>query len=820
MKHAIAAFSLFLLMLICPVDGRCAASSGSWYVYPSFANPPQKVIDTDHIVYFTSGGSLFSFDKKNNETYSYTTQNKLTDTDITDIYYNHQRHYLVVCYASGNIDLLYDDGTMKNLSDISDSSIPAPLTIKDVCFDGNDIYVATVFGIVKFNEQRGEVVTSGNYGKPINAVAVMGDWLVVHYENSMRRAPKTSLLSDSNVFSPMYGSVAPIEMWADTDESLIVLINESNGMLSRHSVSPATGSLKSRKILTANHSKRPAYTCRSSSGDVYYMADNKLYSLTSSPTDPDDISEMFITDLPEDICGGAVGTCEGGNSVWSLTRDGLGNYAFDGEGGITVMMDRYKPEGISVSLVRYFYPSKDEKRLYIQNSGITNYRFGGSTRGLEYAQTATMLDLVTGEYEDVTAYPVEGQVPVVINQQKTKGLYAISPVGITEDPNDRDVRFVGTADDGIYKVRGTTVVGRYGHTNSPLLLNDNRDIFYACQFDNYGNLWTMMNTMSYTNSPIAILPADKVKLNPDQVTEHDWIHPDLLSIGYLGGQDVRFLFCRKSTLVVVVSTGSRILVWDHRGTGNDFSDDRYVYLGNTITDQDGNVFSNYYKTALCEDNNGNIWVGTDEGIIEINPAKVFQTNPTFTHVKLPRNDGTNLADYLLGSDFSVDISVDAANRKWIATSTSGVFCVSPNGDEIIHNFNTENSPLPTNVINCIYADKNTGTIYIGTDHAMFSYSSDASAPRDNYDDMLIYPNPVRPETRGHVTISGLMDNSLVKIADASGNVIYQGRSEGGSMSWNVCNSAGVRVPTGVYYVFVSQNTSGSSGAVGKIMVVN
>jgi hypothetical protein len=70
-------------------------------------------------------------------------------------------------------------------------------------------------------------------------------------------------------------------------------------------------------------------------------------------------------------------------------------------------------------------------------------------------------------------------------------------------------------------------------------------------------------------------------------------------------------------------------------------------------------------------------------------------------------------------------------------------------------------------------------------------------------------------------VTGLMDNSLVKIADANGNVFHQGRSEGGMFVWDGCNSAGERVKTGVYYVLASQNATGSASAcVTKIMVIN
>lgn len=72
-----------------------------------------------------------------------------------------------------------------------------------------------------------------------------------------------------------------------------------------------------------------------------------------------------------------------------------------------------------------------------------------------------------------------------------------------------------------------------------------------------------------------------------------------------------------------------------------------------------------------------------------------------------------------------------------------------------------------------------------------------------------------------MNITGLMDKSLVKITDASGAVVYQGRSEGGRFVWNVSNASGSRVRSGVYYVMVSQNATGSSSAaVAKIMVIN
>jgi flagellar hook assembly protein FlgD len=121
----------------------------------------------------------------------------------------------------------------------------------------------------------------------------------------------------------------------------------------------------------------------------------------------------------------------------------------------------------------------------------------------------------------------------------------------------------------------------------------------------------------------------------------------------------------------------------------------------------------------------------------------------------------------------------------------------------------------------VFCDKLSNTVYFGTAQGLVSYSGTAMAASEDYSDVYAYPNPVKPDYTGWITIKGLMDNSLVKITDAMGNLVYETKSEGGMVVWDGCNSTGSRVSTGVYYVFASQNESGTtSGAVTKILVVN
>jgi flagellar hook assembly protein FlgD len=111
-------------------------------------------------------------------------------------------------------------------------------------------------------------------------------------------------------------------------------------------------------------------------------------------------------------------------------------------------------------------------------------------------------------------------------------------------------------------------------------------------------------------------------------------------------------------------------------------------------------------------------------------------------------------------------------------------------------------------------------VYIGYTGGLITYRSTTSPAQSDYSAVLAYPNPVRPDYTGYITVSGLMENSLVKIADASGNVVFQTRSSGGMAVWDGCNADGSRVNTGVYFVLASQNENdNATSVVTKILVV-
>ena len=109
-----------------------------------------------------------------------------------------------------------------------------------------------------------------------------------------------------------------------------------------------------------------------------------------------------------------------------------------------------------------------------------------------------------------------------------------------------------------------------------------------------------------------------------------------------------------------------------------------------------------------------------------------------------------------------------------------------------------------------------------TDSGMAEYFLPASGVSGSDVEARAYPNPVRPDYAGYVTIDGIPDGSLVKISDARGNLVKElGHAAGGEVKWDVTDLSFRRVGSGVYFILTSADeNSGSVASVGKILVVN
>ena len=77
---------------------------------------------------------------------------------------------------------------------------------------------------------------------------------------------------------------------------------------------------------------------------------------------------------------------------------------------------------------------------------------------------------------------------------------------------------------------------------------------------------------------------------------------------------------------------------------------------------------------------------------------------------------TEQGEFVRAQGLEVPINtVDAANRKWIGTEANGAYLISADGQEMIHHFMVEDSPILSNNVQSIAVHPETGEVVFGTD---------------------------------------------------------------------------------------------------------
>lgn len=385
---------------------------------------------------------------------------------------------------------------------------------------------------------------------------------------------------------------------------------------------------------------------------------------------------------------------------------------------------------------------------------------------------------------------------------------------LVQDPADANHHFASPYRTGLYEYRDGKFVGLYNKNNSPLQdiiekgvsLGDNYTSATALKFDAEGNLW-MANQQTDTIIRILTPQGQWHKLYYDDIALTPTVYDYLFT-----SSGVNFLCSHRMT-------NRGFFGFTTNGTLNTTRDDNHL-LRQTLTNSDGTSRTPDQFYCMTEDLDGQVWCGTNLGLYVIdNPTQFFEDDFRFTQIKIARNDGTGLADYLLADVPITCIAVDGANRKWIGTSGSGLFLVSADGQEQIHQFQAKNSPLLSDNIQCLAIHPTTGLVMIGTDMGLCGYMSDASQALEalDADNVTAYPNPVGPEYNGLVTIDGLTQDAEIKICSSTGQLIHRGISNGGRYTWNLRTQNGRRVGSGVYQVIA--NTSNGKKAIVKRIVV-
>ena len=750
-----------------------AAQNNKWTTYLAYSEAA-GVAETNERVYVVANGALYSYGKSDKEIILYSKQNGLSDTDISLIKYNPDHRMLIIIYSNGNIDLYSEDG-INNMPFLKNATNIQSKSVNDIYFNGRFAYLSTDFGIVVVNLERKEIADTYRLNKSVNSICIMGDKIIASTDEGLMHAALKDNLLDASVWTKRPLSIEGLNN-SDTISRICLFDNHLVICVDGDGLYYESPEGETKRLIQQVYMKDVTVQ----SGEmIAYTRDNRIYIYS-------DINKYIS------VRTGSV------NGVASLKGDGKYWIASDVSGLVGIERGSDNNFNTIVSDIIINSPKRNFNTFMTIFDNRKLLIAGGDRASARSWRPGTLMI-----YEDEEWYNFD---EMIANREIIKliGEYSRDYMGVAVDPDDENHYYIATYGEGVIELKDNEFVKLHNMDNSTLTATDGIDKNYvrvgSVCFDKNKNLWAM-NCL--TQNPINVLKANG-----------EWVSLYYAPINKADKIDKMLITSKGHKWVNVPYDNPGIFVLDDNNTIDNTSDDRYNYFRTFKDAQNNNIPASEYL-CMAEDKSGTIWIGTNIGPIRCtSPADAIERPESLKCSRLAR-DGEY---YFLSGESVTAIAVDVDNQKWIGTASQGVFLINADGSETIYNFNEDNSPLLSNTINSIAINDETGEVFFGTNNGLISYKSGVKNGVSAFSDVYAFPNPVRPEFNDKVTITGLKNNTNVKITDINGHLIYQGRAIGSQMEWNCRNISGNRVATGIYLVLAATQDA-SESVVTKIAVV-
>ena len=772
-------FTLLLLFIVTKFSAQIA--TGQWRLHVNAANAFDVCFGNNKVLAAFENGVL-EYDNNYHETTEWNKINHLSEVLVTSVVFDSTSNAFWIGYANGNMDKL-DGSTIYNFPSLKLASIMGDKKIVKFISKGKYLYAATLFGILKIDPVRMEVLDT--YYPPLNG-RKLNDF--TFHNDSIY------VLSDTNLFviaskHPLIAN--PLNWKIDQrikkrDVSVFKYITPFLNTLYVASVHPVYGkdsifSLQKDKLMEMNSTlfsndvEIAAIQARQSQFTVCIYNNVCFYDTSFHRTEILYNYTFNPTTRPQKIAFG-------GGSYWVA----------DNENGLVKWQDNYHNSHIAMTGPgkRSFFSADCQKGKMAFSGGI--------------------LQKAAVSFNRTGAYTFENETWTMFNQwnQKrwlNKNIWDISSVAINPI-NPNQIAFGSFSEVPLSVINtGKEIDTTYTFTNSPLQKYALGDNGWTCvsdvKYDLDENLWVLN---AFTNTPLKMLD----KSGKWHTFETGGASKNVFNRKLIIDNQNNKWFTVYGTGLVGFSDG---------GTLDDASDDLFRVVNDGFT---SGALPSKEVTALAMDFNNQLWIGTDNGFcILYNAGSILskeQKSFAAQRIKL-RFEGN--VEYMLGKTAISDIEVDGGNRKWIATASAGLFLLSPDGSEILASYSKDNSPLISNTILDLKLNHQTGELYIITEEGLVSFRTDASQGDNTYENTLVFPNPLKPEHTYGVTIQGIAYDSDVRFTDAGGNLVYKTTSNGGTAHWDGKILSGERVKAGVYFIWTAPN-EGEGRKVGEFVVIN
>ena len=758
-----------LLWLASAAPAAAQTAIGRWRDCPDLTRIHSVVAAGDRI-YGAGQAGILCFDVADRTLSTLSRSSGLSDAGISFLAFDSATRCLLVIYNNSNIDLLAGS-RIYNLSDIKRSEAFSYKEIYGVAFADSAAYLATGFGVVVVDLRRREIRETwllGDGGSPsaVYALAFSPDSIYAATAAGIKRLAR----------SEPFPSIA--DRWvADTRLAGTVVdrlaFDGRRLWAAGYTIDPGLHDVYVLDSADTHHLHNGILaSLRSAAGYTTVCLNDTVFVYDTALSLPDTLVSYTWGPLKaNDAVAADDGTIWTGNS-W----DGITGLHPDGTD------ETHRPDSPAAADNIYrLVPFANRMMLC---PGGHNSTFGGifipadlcTTTGRHWQSLNRQNGMLDNKYDVVDA--------------------AVNP----RDTNETVVALWGT---GIAVVRDNEVVHFYTDTNTGGALQRYSVGSYntlrtgTVAFDRKGNLWT---TVSHSSHALAVR-----RSNGRWESFSTTAFAPLLQIDKMVCDSVRgYIWMSGSDNAIYVHDGESRLA--------------------RVNPNNGSKMQTESVNAMAQDQNGNIWIGTNKGIKVIYDGyNAFrnggngETAPvTCSNITISNGD---FAEYLMAYENITAIAVDGANRKWVGTAAGGLYLLSANGLDQLQHFTTTNSPLFSDKVLAIGIHSRNGDVYVGTDRGLQVYRSTATyaeaAPRE---EVYAYPNPVRPGYEGPIAIKGFTRNALVHITDAAGHTVYSTQAYGGQAIWDGRTTSGEQVASGVYYVFAS-DAEGGNRSVTKILIV-
>lgn len=783
---------IFVFFVFTALFTSAQVKVGQWKDHLSY-NSCNTVAKAGDLVYVSNGTGILKYTISDGSTELISKINGLSDIGITLLRYNPYNGVLMIIYNNANIDII-KDGVITNFSDIKRKAITGKKNINEVTFKNNIAYLACGFGIVVFDTDKIETKDTyyiGPGGAYINVyqIGFTDSTLIAATTGGLYRANTSTLLNNFQNWSLASG--VPVGTYNG-------IVKYGNKLMANYSPWAANGTFGK---------------------DTLYSYDGIAWKKDTIKPFPYYIRKLIPS----------------GNYFTTIEQYGL---------------EIYNPSGQRTVYVSA-YPSLNLYYTYIGDASIDLSK-------AEY----WVADIAHGFIRSNGSFSFSSNIKISVNGMHSNYVNAIDafdgkvlsgPTKIDETGSPHySKEGLSLFENSEWKYIKESVVDTvYDQTYAIIDRKDSKRYWSGSWFQGLCEYYNgqLVKIYNGVNASIPSLSAYAywhrvAGLSMDE-TGNLWIGgsdvQNFLTVRKTNGSFQNFNFSSATPFVGRVLADKNNQVWVlfprsagvigmYNGTNYQTACGLAVYKNNnfaapgpsnfkflTLSEGQGKL-PDPYVFAIAEDKDGQIWIGTTKGIaVFYNPENIFSGSNYDAQQILITQD--NHVQILLETEKVTAIAVDGANRKWVGTEASGLYCFSSDGQQQLYHFTQDNSPLFSNLIQDIAYDETTGDLFIGSDQGMQSYRTEIIKGEEEFTDVHAYPNPVKPGYNGNVYIKGLINESVVKITDINGNLVWETKSQGGQIVWGLKNIKGQKVAPGVYFASCALS-DGSTSAATKILVLN